>query len=122
MNFLKNPYRTLNELISVEYNEFATVLTGNRNIDMKILNLLEDDKDLINCCKSSQYFCFLFSKEEFWLNRFLKRYSDEFIENIKDDLKYLCFSQSWKKYYFLFNNDDHIKCALFIIIKIHVNH
>lgn len=44
------------------------MLTGNKNLDYKILNEL-DDKDLVNVCQTNHHANELCNNETFWLNR-----------------------------------------------------
>jgi len=71
------------------------MFTGNKDVDIKILNDL-DDYDLSNICVVNKYISEICSTDNFWKTRFQKIYSP-YLKNI-DILKYKG-QATWKEYY-----------------------
>ena len=70
------------------------MLTGNRNLDFKILNEL-DDKDLVNVCQTNHHANELCNNETFWLNRIRIKFpylSLDILNKYKGN-------KSWSQYY-----------------------
>ena len=76
------------------------MLTGIKDLDLKILNLL-DDKSLANTFKLNRYFRTLSRIESFWLNRSLQRWG-KYLGDLKTIDKYRerAFCHTWRTYYF----------------------
>ena len=70
------------------------MLTGNKNLDFKIFNKL-DDKDLVNLCQTNRHANELCNNQVFWLNRILNRFPYLGI----DILKKYKQERSWLQYY-----------------------
>ena len=70
------------------------MLTGNKDVDLKILNNLED-KDLVNLCSVNRYSRRLCNDEYFWLNRILKKFPYLSLEMLKQYKK----DRRWADYY-----------------------
>src|SRR5665648_856485 len=69
------------------------MLTGNKNIDTKILNQLED-RDLVNVCQTNKLADQLCKDQTFWLNRILLKSNIpiEILNKYKD-------GRTWSEYY-----------------------
>lgn len=70
------------------------LLTGVKDLDMKILNELED-VDLINVCQTNKTANEICRDQNFWLNRIMIKFSEvplDVLNNYKDD-------RSWSEYY-----------------------
>ena len=65
-------------------------MTEIKDVDLLILSKL-DDRDLLNFCMTSKYGKYLCKNEDFWRNRFMKKYSDK--------VKYRDISKTWKHFY-----------------------
>ncbi len=70
------------------------MLTGNKNLDFKILNKL-DDIDLVNLCQTNHQANELCNNQTFWLNRILNRFPYLGL----DVLKQYKQERSWSQYY-----------------------
>ena len=70
------------------------MLTGNKNLDMEILNRLED-RDLVNICLVNQYTNQLCQNKYFWINRIKKKFPYLDLEIMKKYKK----DRSWADYY-----------------------
>ena len=70
------------------------MLTGNKDIDRKILNKLED-KDLVRVCKVNKEANSLCNDQVFWMNRIFSR----FPKIGGDVLKANKGNRSWSEYY-----------------------
>ena len=66
-------------------------LTGDKNLDLMILSNL-DDHDLINFCLTNKYAKGLCENQNFWRNRFVDRFGEEYLEFRPEE-------QTWKNYY-----------------------
>ncbi len=70
------------------------MLTGNKDVDRKILNNLED-KDLVNVCQTNKKANILCDDQVFWMNRVFNRFGyvggDVLRKNKKD--------RTWSEYY-----------------------
>ncbi len=72
------------------------MLTGNKDVDRKILNNLED-KDLVNLCQTNKKANSLCNDQVFWMNRVFQKFGDvggDILRKYKKDL-----SCSWSEYY-----------------------
>lgn len=69
------------------------MLTGNKNVDLLILNQLED-KDLISVCQANTIAHTLCQDEGFWLNRIIVKFGISL-----DILKQYKGDRSWSEYY-----------------------
>ena len=69
------------------------MLTGNRDVDMEILQQLED-KDLVNVCQTNRYSRNLCNNQLFWMNRVLRKFRVDInlLKKYKGD-------RSWADYY-----------------------
>jgi hypothetical protein len=67
------------------------MLSGNKNVDLLILDNIED-RDLFNYCLTDKYAAKLCKNEDFWRNRFLKRFG-------KVASEYKPKTRSWKNHY-----------------------
>ena len=69
------------------------MLTGNRDIDMTILNKLED-VDLVNACQTNKVADEICNDQTFWMNRVLSRFNVpiEILREYKGN-------RSWSEYY-----------------------
>ena len=69
------------------------MLTGNRDIDMTILNQLKD-YDLVNACQTNKAADEICNDQAFWMNRVLSRFNVpiEILREYKGD-------RSWSDYY-----------------------
>lgn len=94
MNFVNKFYTKIYNLTSTSKCD-NYYLTKNKDVDMMILNNLDDDKDILNLCLADSYFCFICSKNEFWLNRLIKKYSTN-----SADYKI----NNWREYYVLLHS------------------
>ena len=78
------------------------MLTGNRDVDMEIMQQL-DDRDLINLCLIDQNSRNICNTEMFWMNRVLRKISDSVLRKFPDlDLeiaKLYKGDRTWKDYY-----------------------
>jgi len=63
------------------------MLTGVKDVDLKILQELRDD-EISKVCSANKYVAKLCNDETFWLNRLLKNYDVETIKEMKQDLTY----------------------------------
>ena len=70
------------------------MLTGNKNLDFKILNRL-DDIDLVKFCQTNRQANELCNNQTFWLNRILNRFPYLGL----DILKQYKGDRSWSQYY-----------------------
>ena len=70
------------------------MLTGNKNLDFKILNQL-DDKDLVNLCQTNHQANELCDDQTFWLNRILIRFPYLDLNILKQYKQ----ERSWSQYY-----------------------
>lgn len=69
--------------------------TGNVDVDMKILNMLNDN-ELYNMCSSNKYLYKLYNGDNFWIKRIMEKYPNIDINLHKKDKN----NRSWKEYYF----------------------
>ncbi len=70
------------------------MLTGNKDVDRKILNKL-DDKDLVNVCQTNKKAESLCNDQVFWMNRVFNRFPE-----VKGDiLRKFKGTRSWSEYY-----------------------
>lgn len=70
------------------------MLTGNRNVDMMILNKL-DDKDLVNACQLNRAADNICNDENFWFNRVLTKFPGIPL----DVLEHYKANRTWSEYY-----------------------
>ena len=76
------------------FNSKQTMLTGNKDVDRKILNELED-KDLVNVCQTNKKANSLCNDQVFWMNRVFQRFGyvgGDILRNNKMD-------RTWSEYY-----------------------
>ena len=94
-------YKKLCESLSLKSiafnNPLPSTLTGDKNTDRLVLNLVSDD-DLLNVCSTNKYVYGLCQEDSFWMNRVSKKFGNILgtIEQIRE--KYLG-NASWKEYY-----------------------
>lgn len=70
------------------------MLTGNKNVDFKILNEL-DDKDLVNICQTNKLASDLCNDQTFWLNRIRIKFPDIPLHSLHEGKK----DRLWSQYY-----------------------
>ena len=70
------------------------MLTGNKDVDRKILNELED-KDLVNLCQVNKKAKSLCNDQVFWMNRVFQRFG--YVGG--DILRKFKKNRSWSEYY-----------------------
>ncbi len=70
------------------------MLTGNKDVDRKILNEL-DDKDLVNVCQTNKKANSLCNDQVFWMNRVFQRF--EYVGG--DILRKSKGDRDWSEYY-----------------------
>lgn len=73
--------------------------TGNKNVDLLIMNKIENDNDLISLCSINKYANELCNIDSFWKKRIIKKYG-----------KYLNYInqyniKNWKEYYIWLNTN-----------------
>jgi len=70
------------------------MLTGNKDVDRKILNKLED-KDLVNVCQANKQANSLCNDQVFWMNRVFNKFN--YVGG--DLLRKFKGTRSWSEYY-----------------------
>ncbi len=70
------------------------MLTGNKDVDRKILNIL-DDKDLVNVCKTNKKANIICNDQVFWMNRVFGRFG--YVGG--DTLRKYKKDRTWSEYY-----------------------
>ena len=67
-----------------------------KDLDLKIMMKMDDDT-LFNFCSIKDKYCIsLCENENFWKERFLLRFGEEFAQNKLEDIK-------WRKYYLFYD-------------------
>ncbi len=80
-------------VINVIYHN-KSMLTGNKDVDRKILNNLED-KDLINICQTNKKAQSLYNDQVFWMNRVFLRFGYVGGDILRKHKK----NRTWSEYY-----------------------
>ena len=70
---------------------YSKVLTGNKNLDLKVLSNL-DDRSLLNVCVVNRYANQLCKDENFWRKRFVTKFGEE-------AAKYKPENRTWRNHY-----------------------
>ena len=92
-------YKELCNKLSLEFtgtDKSFTLLTGNKDLDIQIINDLPD-KDLINICFVNKYAHNLCNIDALWLRRFMKQYGKHF-DSVNEIIEWKG-NNSWKDYY-----------------------
>lgn len=112
------------------------MLTGNRNIDMKILNELEDE-DLVRICSVNKKADKICKDQIFWMNRILLKFPEVPLNVLKknkgnrtwseyyiNDLRILNKPNAYQYLYFgsMYGRLDHVIIAIDLGADIHHNH
>ena len=74
----------------------AKALTGNKDLDMKIINEL-DDKELMKVCQANKYVNSLCKNDNFWRRRVLLKFG-QYLGN-SEEIKERYNVKNWEKYY-----------------------
>lgn len=73
------------------------VFSGNKNVDTKIINQL-DDKELQIVCQMNKYVNSICKDDNFWMNRFVNRFG-EYLGNSQEIKETYLGNMTWEEYY-----------------------